>query len=372
MVDLVFSPEQEQLRAAVRKFLDDRSSERAVRELMAGTDGYDPAVWARLAGELGLTGLLVPERFGGAGCSWVDLLVVFEEMGRTLLCAPFFATVALATTLLIGSGDEAAMAEHLPGIAAGSTIATVALVEESGAWTEAGVRMSADHTEDGWRLTGEKRHVLDGHVADLVLVVARTPAGVSVFAVDRSAAGLTRTPVGTLDQTRKQAVIGCQDTPARLIGVDGGGWPAVSAMLDQAAVALAAEAVGGAQRVLDMAVDHATLRVQFGRAIGSFQAVKHKCADMLVDVESARSACYYAGWRAAAGDPELPVLACLAKAFCTEAYRNAAAENIQIHGGIGFTWEHPAHLYYRRALGSEFLLGDPTYHRELLAQRIGV
>ena len=214
--------------------------------------------------------------------------------------------------------------------------------------------------------------VLDGHTADLILVAARTSAGVSLFAVDGGASGLTRTALSTMDQTRKQAKVEFDNTPARLIGADGAGWNVLSTVLDLAAVALAAEQVGGAQKCLDMAVEYAKVRVQFGRPIGSFQAIKHKCADMLLEVESAKSAAYYAGWCAAEMNEELPSVASLAKAYCSEAYFHAAAENIQIHGGIGFTWEHPAHLYFKRAKSSELLFGDPTYHRELLAQRIGI
>jgi alkylation response protein AidB-like acyl-CoA dehydrogenase len=203
-------------------------------------------------------------------------------------------------------------------------------------------------------------------------VAARTGAGISLFIVDGNASGLTRTPLSTMDQTRKQARLEFSGVPARLLGGDGNGWDTLSRVLDLAAVALAAEQVGGAQKCLDMSVEYAKVRVQFGRPIGSFQAIKHKCADMLLEVESAKSAAYYAGWAAAELNDELPVVASLAKAYCSDAYFHAAAENIQIHGGIGFTWEHDAHLYFKRAKSSELLLGDPTYHRELLAQRIGI
>jgi alkylation response protein AidB-like acyl-CoA dehydrogenase len=280
--------------------------------------------------------------------------------------------VALAANLLVTSGDDAAKKDYLPGIADGSTIATVALAESSGRWDAEGVTLQASRAGDGWSLTGEKLYVLDGHVADLILVVARTGEGVSVFATTKGAAGLTTTPLSTMDQTRKQARVNFDSTPARLLGAEGQGWEAVSKMLDLAAVALAAEQVGGAQKVLDMAVEYAKVRVQFGRPIGSFQAIKHKCADMLLEVESAKSAAYYAAWAAVEDSDELPVVASLAKSYCSEAYFHATAENIQIHGGIGFTWEHPAHLYFKRAKSSELLFGDPTYHRELLAQRIGI
>jgi alkylation response protein AidB-like acyl-CoA dehydrogenase len=370
-VIFAFTEEQEQLRAAVRRFLTEKSPEPEVRRLMETVPGYDAGVWRQAAGQLGLTGLAIPEKFGGSGSGYVELTVVFEEMGAALLCAPFFATVALAANLLLSIDDEIAKADYLPGLASGDVIATVALAEPSGRWDEAGITLEATASAGAWSLTGEKLYVLDGAVADLFLVVARTPAGVSVFAVERGAPGLTVQPLATMDQTRKQARVRLDATPARLLGTEGTGWAAVSRMLDLAAVALAAEQVGGAQRVLDMAVDYAKTRVQFGKPIGSFQAIKHKCADMFLEVESARSAAYYGGFVAQDVD-ELPVAASLAKAYCSEAYLHAAAENIQIHGGIGFTWEHPAHLYFKRAKSSELLFGDPAYHRELLAQRIGI
>jgi alkylation response protein AidB-like acyl-CoA dehydrogenase len=371
-VNFAFTEEQEELRKAVRRFLEDKSPETEVRRLMETTEGYDPAVWNQMADQLGLQGLAIPEEFGGQGFSYVELIVVLEEMGRALLCAPYFSSVGLAANLLLVSGDDAAKKEFLPGIASGATIATVALAEASGRWDEGGVGLEATGAGDSWTLNGEKLYVLDGHIADLILVAARTAAGVSVFAVGKGADGLSTTPLSTMDQTRKQARVVLESTPGRLIGTDGAGWAVLSKMLDLAAVALAAEQVGGAQKVLEMAVEYAKVRVQFGRPIGSFQAIKHKCADMLLEVESAKSAAYYAGWSAAEDNDELPVVASLAKSYCSEAYFHATAENIQIHGGIGFTWEHPAHLYFKRAKSSELLFGDPTYHRELLAQRIGL
>lgn len=371
-VNFAFNEEQEELRKTVRQFLEAKSPETAVREQMDTEAGFDPAVWQQMGEQLGLQGLVIPEEYGGSGYGYIELVVILEEMGRALLCAPFFSSVVLAANTLIHSGDEAAKAEYLPGIASGETIATLALTEENGRWDEAGVTIEATANGDSWTISGTKLYVLDGHTANLLLVAARTPGGVSLFAVPADAAGVERTPLATMDQTRKQAKITFTDTPARLIGTEGGGWPVLERVLDLAAVALAAEQVGGAQFCLEMAVQYAKDRVQFGRPIGSFQAIKHKCADMLLEVESAKSAAYYAGWCASELNDELPSVASLAKAYCSEAYFHAAAENIQIHGGIGFTWEHPAHLYFKRAKSSELLFGDPTYHRELLAQRIGI
>ncbi len=371
-MNFAFTEEQEELRKTVRAFLDAKSPELAVREQMDTEDGFDAAVWAQMGEQMGLQGLIVPEAFGGSGYGYVELGIVLEEMGRALLCAPFFSTVVLAGNTLIHSGDEAAKAAHLPGIAAGTTIATLAFTEPSGKWDEAGITMPASGSGTSWTLTGTKMFVLDGHSANLILVAARTDKGVSLFSVDGAAAGLTRTSLSTMDQTRKQAKLEFANTPATLIGTEGEGWTVLSTVLDLAAVGLAAEQVGGAQKVLDMAVEYAKVRVQFGRPIGSFQAIKHKCADMLLEVESAKSAAYYGLWCASEMNDELPSVASLAKAYCSEAYFHATAENIQIHGGIGFTWEHPAHLYFKRAKSSELLFGDPTYHRELLAQRIGL
>jgi alkylation response protein AidB-like acyl-CoA dehydrogenase len=371
-MDLVFNEEQEELRRTVRRFLEDKSSEEEVRKLMETADGYDPAVWRQMAESLALQGLTIPEEYGGSGYGYRELAIVLEEMGRSLLCAPYFSSVVLAANLLLTLDDEDAKKSYLPRIADGSAIATVALLEPSGRWDEEAVTIPATGSGDGWTLTGEKSFVLDGQVADLILVAARSPKGVSVFAVERGAPGLTADQLTTLDMTRKQANLTFRATPARLLGSEGAGWLAVSKMQDLAAVALAAEQVGGAQKVLDMAVEYARNRVQFGRYIGSFQAIKHKCANMLLDVESAKAAAYYAAWVAAEGDEELPIAANMAKTYCSEAYSYAAAENIQVHGGIGFTWAHPAHLYFRRAKSSEVLLGDPSYHRELLAQRLGL
>jgi len=371
-MNFAFSEEQEELRKTVRSFLDQKSPETEVRRLRETDEGYDPAVWKQMGEQLGLQGLIVPEEFGGSGYSYVELGVVLEEMGRALLCAPYFSTVVLAGNALLHSGDDAAKKDYLPGIASGETIATLAFTEPSGKWDEAGITMEAMKKGDGWVLNGTKSFVLDGATASLILVAARTGKGVSLFGVEGDASGLTRTALSTMDQTRKQAKLEFNGTPARLIGTEGDGWKTLSTVLDLAAVALAAEQVGGAQKVLDMSVEYAKVRIQFGRPIGSFQAIKHKCADMLLEVESAKSAAYYGMWCASEMNDELPSVASLAKAYCSEAYFHSAAENIQIHGGIGFTWEHPAHLYFKRAKSSELLLGDPSYHRELLAQRIGI
>ncbi|MFF0156513.1 acyl-CoA dehydrogenase family protein [Streptomyces sp. NPDC005263] len=372
-MDLTFSEEQDELRKVVRSFLAKHSDEAQVRRLAADPRGYDEVVWRRMATELGLQALAVPEEYGGFGFRYVDLGIVFEEAGRALLGGPYFATVALAAEALLRCDDEQARRDLLPGIASGGTVATLALTEESGRWDEPGIRLTAHDQEGGWRLTGVKAYVPDGHLADLLLVAARTPRGISLFAVEADAPGLARIPLPTLDQTRKQARLEFTATPARLLGTEGTAWPALERTLATAAVLLAAEQVGGAAAALDAAVDYARIRVQYGRPIGSFQGIKHKCADMLVEIESARSAAYGGLWALDTDDEaEIAIAAALAQAFCSETFTRVAADNIQVHGGIGFTWEHPAHLYFKRAKSSEVLLGTPSYHRELLASRLGI
>jgi alkylation response protein AidB-like acyl-CoA dehydrogenase len=372
-----FTDEQDQLRDAVRAFLEAKSPSTEVRRLMETAEGYDPAVWAQMAGELALQGLAIPEEFGGQGFTLRELAIVLEEMGRVLLCAPFFSSVVLAANAILNAGDDRRARELLPGIASGATIATLAFTEPNGRWDASGIELTARQDGDRWLLDGTKMFVLDGHVADLVVVAARLGGtdgenGVSFFTATADAPGLTRELLPTMDMTRKLARLDFAAVPATPLGEPGSAWGALAKTLDQAAAMLANEMVGGLARVLEMAVEYAKVRVQFGRPIGSFQAIKHKCADMLLETESGKSAAYYAAWAAADDEADLPVAASLAKAYCSEAFFHGAAENIQIHGGIGFTWEHDAHLYFKRAKSSELLLGDATYHRELLADRIGL
>ena len=372
MMTLLNSAELEELRKPVRRFFTDKSPELEVRRLMASREGYDPEVWRQMGSDLCLQGLMIPEQYGGAGYGLNAMSVVLEEMGRALLPAPFFATVILAANALLLMDDDAARNDYLPGIASGETIATLALLEESARWDLSGIKMTATRTANGYTLDGVKSFVLDGHVADLILVAARTDADVGFFAVEGNAPELVRAPLATMDQTRKQARLEFSGTPARLIGTAGRAEAALRKTLDLAAVALSAEAVGGAQKCLEMSVEYAKTRVQFGRPIGSFQAIKHKCANMLCEVEASRAAAYHAASVGAADSEAAPIVASLAKAYCSEAYVHCATENIHIHGGIGYTWEHPANLYYKRAKSSELLFGGPSYHRELLAQRLGI
>jgi alkylation response protein AidB-like acyl-CoA dehydrogenase len=371
-VEITFSEERDELRRNVRRFMEDKSPVSEVRRLMETPEGYDPEVWAQMANQLGLQGLVVPEKFGGSGFGFEELAIVFEEMGRAILCAPFFSTVAVATSVLLSVNDESALTDYLPGIASGETIATLAHSEGAKGWELEGMTTRASLSADQWTLTGTKSFVLDGAIANLILVAAESGSGLSLFGVERGAPGLTVTPLSTLDTTRKQAQLEFVETPARLIGTEGGALEPLTRAFELASTALAAEVVGGAEKVLELSVEYAKNRFQYGRPIGSYQAIKHKCADMLVAVETAKSASYYARWAAAAESDELPVASSLAKAYCTEAYLRCAAQNIQIHGGIGFTWEHDAHLYFKRAKSSELLLGPPSYHRELLARYVGM
>ncbi|WOX14773.1 acyl-CoA dehydrogenase family protein [Streptomyces sp. N50] len=377
---LTFTEEQEQLRTTLRRFLANKAPSAAVRRAMDSEEGYAPRLWRQMADQLGLHGLALPEAYGGFGGGPVELGIVLEELGRVLLPSPYFATVALAGQALAASNDEVAKARWLPAIADGSTTATLALAEESGSWRIEDVETTATDTT----VSGTKMFVVDGHTADLILVVTRTGTGPGLFAVDGDAPGVTRTRLETLDPTRRLARVDLDRAPARRVGPDGDASAYLRTVLDLVAVALAAEQVGGAQACLDAAVDYAKVRVQFGRPIGSFQAVKHKCADLLVQVEGARSAAYHATTVAAAAmsqltstEPplvpaELPVSAALAAACCADAFTHAAKENIQIHGGIGYTWEHDAHLYLKRAKSSEQLFGGPAAHRTRLADLVGI
>jgi alkylation response protein AidB-like acyl-CoA dehydrogenase len=369
------SAEQEELRASVRRFLADRAPMSRVRELMDGGE-TDWAVWEQAGTQLGLQGLAIPESYGGAGFSFAEQAVVLEEFGAALYGGPYLASAVLAATALLASPDEGARRGLLPGIASGQTVATLAFTEDGGSWDPAEIRLPA--TKDGpgvngaWRLDGHKSFVLDGATAGLILVAATTDAGLSLFAVEGDEDGLSRVALPALDQTRQLARLEFAGVTGALIGSPGDGSAALDRALDVAAVALAAEQLGGAQRALDMAVEYAKVRRQFDRPIGSFQAIKHRCADLLLEVESLRSAVGYAAAAVAEDSAEIPVLAPLVKAYASETYFHVAAENIQIHGGIGFTWEHDAHLYFKRAKASELFLGDGAYHRERLAARIGL
>jgi acyl-CoA dehydrogenase len=357
------------LRDAVRAALAQLSSAADVRRAMATARGFEDPVWRRLSRELGLPGLTLPEKLGGSGFTEAELAIAFEEAGASLLCAPLFATAGLAVPLLTALGDEAALARYAPAIADGELTATVALAEDAGRWRTDAVRCQAAETHEGWVLDGVKNYVVDGASAGLILVIARAGEELGVFAVQGDAPGLEREPLVTLDQTRKQVRLVFTATPARRAGAA----DAASAIARATAVSralLAAEQAGGAQRCLDMTVDYAKTRIQFGRPIGSFQAVKQRLAEMLVQVESARSAAVAATTAAATGDAELEHVAAVAALTCGAVGTWVTAQTIQLHGGIGFTWEHDAHLYFKRARASALLLGTPGELTDEIARQL--
>jgi alkylation response protein AidB-like acyl-CoA dehydrogenase len=367
------TPEHEMLREAARSYLAEKSPLTRVRELMETDAGFDPAVWNEMAA-MGWQAMAVPEAYGGAGYTFMELGLLLEEMGRMLTPAPFFSSVVLGANALLVAGSEEQRAKYLPDIASGHRRLAVAVAEPGGEWAASRVSMEARGDAAGTTLWGTKAYVLDGHTADLLVVAARAGDGaLGLYLVDAAADGVTSSRIETMDMTRKQATVELTDVvPVERLEGPTGGEAAVAKLSDIAAVMLAFEQVGGAQRCLEMSVEYAKERVQFGRPIGSFQAVKHKCADMLVEIEAARSTALYAGWALTERDGDLPVAAALARASCSEAYYHVAAETIQVHGGIGFTWEHDAHLYFKRAKTDQLLFGAPARWRATLADRLGL
>jgi alkylation response protein AidB-like acyl-CoA dehydrogenase len=374
-MDFAFSEEQEMLRSATREFLTRQCPPSYVRRMLEAEDAWDPEMWARLV-ELGWTALGIPEEYGGVG-GFLDLVVVLEEAGRALLPGPFFATMGLGVPALLEAGTAAQRQHALSKIAAGEARATLALTEPSGRWDADGISIRATRSGGGWRLDGTKLFVPDAALATFTVVAARTgasgPDGVTLFLVEERPPGMTVTALDTLDMTRRWYQVtfeGVELSADAVMGAAGKGWEPLRRALDWGEAALCAEMVGGAQWVLDTSVDYAKTRHQFGRPIGVYQAVSHKLSDMLLETESARSATYYAAWAVDADAPDRSMAASIAKAYVSDAYRRAAGNGIQVHGGIGFTWEHDMHLYFKRAKASEVTLGDATYHRELVAQAL--
>ena len=371
-MDFALDDDQVTLQNVLRAFFEAQVPDSAVRAQFDGPAGYDSLLWKRMADELGLQGLAIPEQYGGGGFSFFELGLVLEEMGRKLVPSPFLGSCVMSAQLLLALDDEDARQRLLPGIADGSAIVSVAFAEESGSWRADDVATVARVDGETWRIDGRKCYVLDGHGADAYLVVARTATGVGIFEVAGDAPGVVRTMTPSMDLTRKLATVTFDAAAATPVGSTGTAAAELEVMLDHTRIAIGADSLGGTGRVLDMAVDYAKTREQFGRPIGSFQAIKHKCASMLVDLESSRSAVYYALWAAATAQTDRAVVVALVKAYCVDTYLAAAGENIQIHGGIGFTWEHSAHLYLKRAKSSQELLGDSDLHRQLLADRVGI
>jgi alkylation response protein AidB-like acyl-CoA dehydrogenase len=380
-MQFTFTSEQNQFREMVQRFLSDKSPSSDVRRLMETEAGFDETIWKQLSEELGLQSLPVPEKYGGAGFGPVELGIVMEEMGRSLLCAPYFSSTVLATAAILNAGNEEQKQALLPDMANGSTRATLAMTESNGLWDAEGIQLIAQEKDGGFSLSGEKSFVVDGHTANLIIVVARTKVartkgatgseGISFFTVRENASGLKKTLLKSMDPTRKLARLEFSDVEAELLGDEALGFDAYQRTLDEAVIALASEMVGGAQYLLDSAIEYSKMRMQFGRVIGSFQAIKHKCADMLLELELAKSAAYYAA--AALNDEasNTTALASMAKSAAADAYMHIAAETIQIHGGIGFTWDQDTHLWFKRAKSSEVFLGDSPYHRERMMQHWG-
>jgi alkylation response protein AidB-like acyl-CoA dehydrogenase len=378
-MDIGFTEEQELLRDTARKFLDSECDTRFVRAMMATEAAVTPEFWSKLA-ENGWLGITYPEDDGGSGLGLVDLVVLMEEVGRAVMPGPFPATVLLGGAAIAEAGSPAQRHEFLPGIAAGEVKATLAATEPNARWDAAGITLAGREARGGFTLSGTKLFVPDAHLADVLVVAARTrdgstmEDGVSLFLVPKGTPGVTVRVLPSVDETRKLCEVKFDNVavPATaLLGDLNGGWPALARVTDRAAVALAAEMCGAAQRVLDMTVDYAKLRVAFGKPIGTYQGVKHKCADMLIEIENAKSLTYYAAWAVDEAEPDAAMAVSMAKAAASDAGRKVCAAGIQLHGGIGMTWEHDLQLYLKRAKASEIALGDATWHRERIARLMG-
>jgi alkylation response protein AidB-like acyl-CoA dehydrogenase len=368
-MDFDFTGEQTMLRSLTREFLARESGPRAVRALFDDPLGYQPATWQQAA-EMGLPGVVVDPGAGGQGLGMIELALVLEEMGRAAYPSPYFATSVLAATVLGGATESAAAERWLPEIAAGTSIATLALVDDALDWSSAGIQTRATRQGDRWVLHGQKRFVPDALAAQVLLVVARTsagPDGTTVFAVPADARGLGCVPNVEMDRTSRTATVtldGVEVDAAAVVGPVDGGWSLVGPTLQRAAVGAAAMMLGAARQCLEMSVEYARVRHQFGQPIGMFQAIKHACADMLLEVENAHAATYYAAWAQDAGTPDAALAAAVAKSYVGDAARKVCGASIQVHGGIGFTWEYDLHLYVKRAKHYEPLYGSGDWHRE--------
>ncbi|HEX8000551.1 MAG TPA: acyl-CoA dehydrogenase family protein [Pyrinomonadaceae bacterium] len=371
-MDFDLSKPQKLLKDSARAFLARECGPERVRELMETEMAHDDGLWQAI-GEQGWTGLLVAEEHGGLALGLVEMAAVAEEMGRACLPGPFLSTL-LAAALVERAGSAGQRAKYLEPVAAGELKATVALLEEGASWKPDSVRLAAAREPgSNFSVRGRKLFVPDAEVCDVIICVAREGDALVLLPVERAAEGLSVKPMASMDGTRKLYEVsfeGVSVAEADALGADGDAGGALKGALEVATVALCAEMVGGMQWVLDTTVEYAKTRQQFGRAIGSFQAVQHQCADMLLMTESARSAAYYAAWTLTENDPAASVAVSIAKAYCSDAYREVCNRGIQVHGGIGFTWEHNLQLYYRRSKSSETLYGDATFHRERIAELV--
>ena len=363
-----FSDDQKQLGREARRFLADRSSSAAVRAILEGPEPFDRALWAGL-GEMGFLGAAIPEQYGGLGAGYLELCVIAEELGRALAPVPTSSSIYLAAEFLLAAGSEAQKQAWLPKLASGEAIGTFAFAEIPGKVTPRTITA----TVSGGRLSGTKSPVPDGDVADIAIVAARTGSGVGeqgigLFLVDLNGPGVTREAVDSIDPTRSQARIVFDGASVEPLGTDG--WATIANVLDRAAVLIAFEQVGGSDRALEMARDYALERFAFGRQIGSFQAVKHMLADMYVSATLARSNAYYGAWALSTGSAELPQAAATARVSATQSFQHCAKNNIQVHGGMGFTWAFDCHLFYRRSNGLALGLGSQSTWEDLLIERM--
>ena len=358
-----FSSEQLQIKQEARRVLADLSSLAAVRKVLDSGLGLDRSLWTIL-GELGFLGAAIPEEYGGTGAGDLELCAIAEEIGRSLAAIPFSSSICLGAHLILAAGSEAQKAAWLPRLARGASIACVAVTEGPGQPVPAAIQVRVD----AGSISGNKLPVLDGAIADLAIVAARNGDRVSLYLVELDAPNVSRSPLGTIDPTRGQARLEFRGVPAELLAVDG--WDVLTRAMDRAAVLAAFEQVGGAERAMEMARDYALERFAFGRPIGSFQAIKHKLVDMYVAVVLARSNCYYGAWALSQDAAELPEAAAAARVSATQAFQLCARENIQVHGGMGFTWELDCHLYYRRAHMLALSLGGLNHWQERLIGQI--
>jgi len=375
-VDVQLTEEQEALRESAREFLRRECPNAFVREQMAETKDLGGPLWQQMA-ELGWLGLTVPEAYGGAGLDLLSLSIVCQEMGRTLLPLPYLSTVAIGARALVLGGNDEQKATHLPGIAEGRTRIALAQLEEGSDWRPQGIELCATTRGNALTLSGTKLFAHDAQNADLLIVPVRTSGtaenGITLYLLDARASGVSITPIEYVDQTRRVCAVGFNDVELAescILGKPDQGWPLLERTLDYAKVALCGEMLGGSELVHEESVRYAKQREQFGKPIGTFQAIQHKCANQFIHVEGMRSAMYYAAWATENDEPDAHLSACLAKAYCGDAYDEVAGAAIQIHGGLGFTWEQDLHLYYKRAKASQFWLGDARHNRELAAQQL--
>lgn len=379
-MDFGLNEEQEMLKTMARDFFTNECPKTHVREMMDDEKGYSPELWKKMA-ELGFLGLVIPEEYGGTGGNFIDLMVLMQEMGRAVLPSPFISTVLLAGIPLLAAGTEEQKKEFLPKIAAGDVILALALSEPNGDLGADAIEIEAVAEGNDYIINGTKLFVLDAAAADHILCATRTKRtkdpeeGITLFLIDAKADGVHVTSLKTMDETRKQCEVLFKNVkvPAKsMVGELHQGWPILKKTLNQATAMLCGEMVGGLDTVMEMTLDYAKQRIQFGVPIGSFQAIKHKFADMLIQVEYARSLTYYAAWTVDQDIPDSPVAVSTAKSWCGDAYKHVTNEGVQIHGGIGFTWDHDMHLYFKRAKFSDTAFGDSTYHRELIAQSLNL